>query len=745
MTLFLLLVAVALGGAGVAWRGVRTEFGVEQFVPQADELFAGYQRLNAQFGRDDNTVFVFAERAGWWTPAGARQALDLSEALGRSELVEEVVGPASVTLIHDDAGRVYVGPILTRERLRTLDAAALRRLAAHVTSEPVYVGRAVSRDGRTLAFAVRIKDAFYGGAHHPRIVAHVEQVLAGFRGPNLTFHVTGGPPTQDAYRRFLRADASLFVGITCLLLAVALWVTFRSLQGVVLPLLAVGLALYFTFVFLSLSGRAVNLLSSAIPVLVLIVGISDSIHLLTRYGEELVAGLPKQEALERSVVVTAQACLMTSITTSVGFFVLPATGIPMLSELGIVIGAGVVIAYVTSLTVIPALATLLPAPQRLPPPEGETVLFRLSEWVMDRPWPVIGVLALLLAGAVALGAPRLRVESRVVDDLPSDHSVVQTRATVERLMGGNYPLTFLIHPTPAVEDPTLDPDLLLRVAAFQEALLQIGEPRYLASSVSAADYMGLGARELGGEGLPEGEDGLAQVKLLLGDDTFERTVDADGRFLRLQLRVYDRGTQATFAFLEEARRAFAITVGARGRLEVQGFTYLAHRTHQDIVWSSMTSFSLDFLIVACLVCLLFRSVRLTVLAIVPNVFPLICTVAFMGVVGIDLRISSAIVFSIVFGIAVDDTVHFLARYHEERKAGLAPRAAVSRTVATTGRAMVFMAFVLACGFGVLLFSAFSPNRVLGLLMAVTVVSGVVGDLILLPALLVVGDREEAPA
>ncbi|MGE0707478.1 MAG: RND family transporter [Planctomycetota bacterium] len=745
-TLALLALLVALGAAGVALRGVRMELGVEQFVAHDDPLFQRTETLGQRFGRDDNTVFVFATRAAWFTPEGARLALDLSDALARSELVKEVLGPATATLIRDRGRDVYVGPILTLERLATLTPADLLAIEAHLRREPAYAGRVISPDGKTLAFAVRIDDAHYGGRHHRAVVGHVEQALAAFAG-QATFLVTGGPPTQLAYQRFLAADTTAFVLLTSAILAAALAITFRSVQGVVLPLAAVGLSLVFTAMFLSLSGCAVNLLSSAIPVLVLVTGISDAIHLLTRYAEELAGGLDRHAALERAVTVTAHACLLTSITTSVGFFVLPATGIPMLADMGLVTGAGVVIAYLVSLSLIPALAALMPPPRPLPPAADSALLGRLGEWVMDRPKRVSGALVAVLALLVCLGGPRLRVESRVVDDLPPDHPVVQTRAAVEERMGGNYPLTLLIHPTPPVGDPTADPDLLARVARF-EALLQEQppeEPPYLSHAVSAADLLSLGARSLGGTGLPTTVNGLEQVKLLLGAEPLDPLVDRVEGSLRVPLRVYDRGTQATFAFLARAQAAFDQTVGERGRLEVSGFTYLAHRTHREIVWSSMTSFTLDFLIVAALVAFLFRSLRLTLLALAPNLFPLVCTVAFMGLAGIDLRISSAIVFSVVFGIAVDDTVHFLARFHEERAAADGPRQATRRTLRTTGRAMLFMAFVLATGFGVLMFSAFTPNRVLGLLMAVTVASGIVGDLVLLPALLVLGDRREAKA
>lgn len=745
-TLVALAVVAAAAGAVVS-RGVPTAFGVERLVAAGDPAFVRWRALGERWGRDDCVAFVFAVRdapgAGWFTPDGGRAALALARDLAASPLVVELDGPTTTSIVRDEGGTLHVGPALTRARVDALGPDGLAALGRWLAAEPATRGRLVSADGRALVFALRVAppaDGLAGAREHAAVAAHVEQALAPHRAPGTTFLVTGGPTTQDAYRRFVQQDARRFVGLVGLLLAAALAATFRSVAGVLLPLGSVLLALLLTGAAMALLGIPANLLGSAIPVLVLVAGVSDSVHLLQRRAEELAAGRSAADALERAVEVTAHACLLTSVTTASGFFALLATGVPMLRELGLAIGLGVLLAYVVSLALVPAACALWPPPVRREPAASER-LRRLAERVTARPVAAAGAVVAAVALLLALGGPRLRVESRVVDDLPEDHPIVRTRAEVDALVGGNYPMMLLVHPTAPVERPEEEPDLVARLASFQRALAQ-GDDGFLGGTLSVADLAALAWRELGGASpLPPTREGLAQTLVLLEAQVEQYVERGDRPALRVALRVRDRGTRATDAFLARARAAFVRTFGDAATLEEQGFVLLAQRTHRGIVEDALTSFGLDLVVVALLLGPLFRSPRLVLLALLPNLVPLAATLGVMGLLGIELKIASSIVFTIVFGIAVDDTVHVLARYHEERRAGLAPREAALRTVATSGRALLLMALVLTCGFAALLLSAFAPSRVLGLLMAVTVGAGVVADLVLLPALLVLGDRE----
>jgi hydrophobe/amphiphile efflux-3 (HAE3) family protein len=728
--------AILLLGAGlcaVAAGGLQADFGIEQLLPGSDPEVRRYQDLSAAHGRDDNTVYVFLTRTDLFTPRGLYGVVALSRELGDRPFVEEVVSLANVPMSSAGASALELGAPFDPDRVAEMDFDAIRR---QVVAERVFRRRLVSEDGRTTLLAVRIRDAYRGDAHRSEVVKHVEEVIEVFRTPDVEFHVTGNAPNRNRYVEFIRRDNRLLLPGVFALLAAALVLAFRRLTWAVLPLVGLAVSILFTFGFMRLAGKPVTLLTSAIPVLIVIVGLSDAIHLLARYEEELAAAPGHEDALARAVTATARACLFSTVTTAVGFFVLPTTGIPMLADFGLAVGVGVLVAYVVTLALLPAALALVPPPAR-PSRAGESAwLGRLAAWVTGHRGGVLVGTLLAVAALAALGIPRVRVESRILDDLPPGHELLATRSAIEKRMGGNSPLTFVVHPAAATDGAAEDPELLRAVLRFQDELTAADPTGVFSSSVSAADFIGMAWRSSGSPGeLPVARQDVQRMVRLVGEATMGRLLDSRRRSLVLDVRVYDRGTRATFDFLDHARRSFERTVGSRARLEVQGFTYLAHRVHGRIVWTSITSFTLDFVIVSVLVLAAFRSLRLAVMAIVPNLVPLVVTLAFMGMAGIDLRISSSIVFSIVYGIAIDDTVHLLARYQEERGAGAPARLAMIRAVATTGRAMVLMAFVLAAGFSILTLSQFQPTRVLGLLMGVTVAAGLVADLLLLPALL----------
>ena len=390
-------------------------------------------------------MFVFVTRDDLFTPKGLYFVVALARELASSPLVEEVQSLASVPLATAGEAGIDVAAPFDPERVARVDFEALKR---RLLGERAFARRLLSEDGRTTVLAVRVKDEFYGDEHRREIVSHVEGVLEVFGGSGIEFLVTGNAPTRDRYVEFIRRDNRLFLPAAFLVLLAALFALFRRPAWAILPALALGVSLVLTLTFMRFTGRPVTMLSSAIPVLVLVVGLSDAIHLLTRYEEELALGPGPEAALARAVESTARACILSTVTTAVGFFVLPVTGIPMLADFGIVVGVGVLAAYGVTLTLLPAVLALLPPPRAESTRPRASHLARLGAWVVDHRRAVLWAVSVSTVGLGVLGTTRLRVESRILDDLPPGHPLLATRAAVEKRLGGNFPMTFVVHPRP---------------------------------------------------------------------------------------------------------------------------------------------------------------------------------------------------------------------------------------------------------------------------------------------------------
>ncbi len=634
-------------------------------------------------------------------------------------------------------------PAIDREAIESIDPAELRR---RLLAEPLYRRRLLSDDARTTALIARLNEAGAQDQNRDPLLAHVRRAVAPLEATGWSVLISGSPAVRHSYARLLREDFLRLTPLALLVLAAALLLMFRHWSAVLLTFAIVSTALVWTLAAMALLGWKVTLLTPSLPVIVMVLGSSDAIHVLARLGVTAIedrkrAATDGSGNLEQTFRALTPALRLTTATTAAGFLALAATSIPMLRQFGGSAALGALGAFAATLTLGPALLTLR-RPRSRPPQHPARP--RLDPWIVRHPGRVIaGVLACALLPA-ACGLPLARVESRVVDDVARDHAIAAHRRAVEDAMGGNLPMTFLIHPRPAVRAGGEGPvplRLLHALSDFQQRL-QHDSHGYLSSAVSAFDLYSMFWRGLGGGSeLPETPLDTRRLAAMIGKEALSRWLDPASGQLRMELLVYDRGTAATEEFLERARRAFEGTLGGRADLEVSGFVHLAQRLHRQVVANTLKGFALSFALVTLLLALALRSGRLTLLALLPNLLPLTALLGVMGLAGIDLRVSSCIVVAAVFGISVDDTVHFLTEYRRQRLRGLAAAPAVTATRRTAGRGILATSLILAAGFTTLLAGQFGPSRVVGALVALTTLFALLADLVLLPALLIRFDRE----
>lgn len=625
------------------------------------------------------------------------------------------------------------------------------KIRASLEASPLLVGHLVSADHQATAIALFLRDL--DGREMPVLVRSVEEAIAALETPDGTeVHVAGLPFVRNTIAERLRTDQFILLPVTLLVCMVLLYFAMRWVLGVFLPIIAVSLTLLIVLGGMAITGMQLNILNNIIPPLLIIIGITDAIHLLIRYRDELPRRGSQKAAGFQTVFILATALFFTDITTSVGLGSLYAAKTAMLRNFGLIAAVGVLIAYlVTIIFVPPVMISAKPPP--LPDPKKkrsrplETFLVIFTARVLRNPWPVL-IVTLGIVAVSTFFAFRVRVDHALLDQFDKDDPVYTTTRLLEEKLDGIRPMEVIFE----TDDPEVfsDPEFIAaieRVEAFAEEdsiiLRTMSYPAMLRQSLTlfAQD------EALWEEPFRSKTQVNALIRLLeqREESPLTRYMTADRTLARMQLMFRDAGAEAAIRFIDKVEAEFERELAPYPvTLRYTGDAYTGSKTQSAVVLDLLASLLAAIGIIFVILTLFFRSLRLGLLSIPPNLIPLVGTLGYMAIRDIPLNMSTVIIFSISFSLAVDGSIHVLARFREEMNDGKAPASALLRAARGTGRANVISYLTLTCGFGVMLLSSFVPIRQFGELIAVTVATCMIATVFLLPALLRVFSPKHTP-
>jgi hypothetical protein len=492
-----------------------------------------------------------------------------------------------------------------------------------------------------------------------------------------------------------------------------------------------------------------NILNNVIVPLLIIIGISDATHLIQRYRDEvsLDDDPDRRAAGRRTVRAIAVACMLTSATTAVGLGSLVVSKTVMLRHFGVTSGLGVMVSYVVIITFVPAILTWVTPPKRERVRRERTSMFtnvtsslvaRLLQWR----WLVLGVTALFTVGAGYV-ASRITVDHALLDQFDESDPVYTTTLLIEEKLAGVRPLELVL--VSDEEDRFMDPEMIQAIQEIRNwAALRPEIIRTLSYGDMLRESYALLADDPGvrSENFKSAKQvkGLVTMMSQRKPSPLTDWLTEDGTKARVQFKLRDVGAQATMRFLDLLEEV--IETGLAGdesvRFSFTGEAYTGSRGQAAVVNDLLGSLLVAVMVIFLLLAFFFRSVRLGLLSIPPNLIPLVATMAYMVWREIPLNVSTVIIFSISLGLAVNGTIHVLARFREEMQTGIGREASLVRAARGTGRAIVISCVTLMAGFSVLGFSSFVPVRNFGELIAVTIGGCLVATLIVLPPLLRVG-------
>ncbi len=718
--------------------------GNEAWVGAEDPELVRLEAFQERFGGGDPVLIAFEcfEAAGCddvFSNPALRMAHDVARSLERAPHVLRVASPATSPLLVASASGDLEARGFVRDGVPVRDA-ALVRLAL---SDPMWSRTLVSEDAKVGAIVVEL--ASTGSAAFP-VVEAIRRAIAPFQQGGFRFHLVGEPMLRVTVHEATTTSAVRVGAATGALLFLTLLALLRSWHAVAASLASVGVAALFTVAALPLLGWPLSDLGSSAATLVLVIGSADCIHFVSRYLELLPGAASREAALGEAARAVSAPCIMTTATTALAFLCFGLGGVEALTRFGALAALGVTLALGLTFSLLPALLALSPKTLRSHEFSSawQTALARLAQLAVRRRRAVLACSA-ILALAGALGIPRLRIDLGMAELLGEENALIRAAHFVSKhlMESGRFELELALPEGASVADP----GALAQLARFQDSLLGVEGVVGARSVVTLLRHANrlLRSREVGAA-LPDSEPAIGELLTLisLGD---EGALDP---WLTLDQRSAHISVEARAPLAEQRRETLDQIAALGGQLPVgwgfaiTGPSLVTDRFIAALARSQSSIVSASSLLVFGLLALYLRSLRLAVLALVPNAAALLVLFGGMGLLGIPFTTACIVVTPIALGLATDDTIHFLTHYGASLRAGLAPAPAIRRAIATVGESVIATSLALALGFLAMRSSPMPSVADIGLLSALAILGGGVADLVVLPALIAAVGSRRAP-
>lgn len=713
------------------------DYRFEKFFPRNDPDFSLYTEHTQTFGTDNDFFIIgITHEEGIFKGNFLARVDELTDSLANIKRITGVTSPTRLKFPVVGPMGVFQVPYLhlNKPELFSKDS-------ARIFSSENLVGSLFSEDGKSISIQL---------THEPNppkakldsLVKAVEKTVASYGFDEA--HVAGKIKGQYYFTNQLLKELVLFISISIGLVAIFLFFSFRSLWGIWVPILVIGLSVLWMLSIMGFINRPINIMTTLLPTILFVVGISNVVHILERYIYELRLGKKKIDALFISFKEVGFATFLTSFTTAVGFFTLNTIQIIPVREFGTFTAIGVIIAFVLAFTLLPSVLVLVKKPKIVERNKDSLFWTDRLHFLLRKILPnrhLISLFLVLILGIAIWGVSQLKVDNFFVEDWTVNEETKRDYLYFEDNFSGFRPFELAVN----VKDTTRsfeEYDLLRELTVIDKGLREVYGSRFL---VSPLTFIKTANQSLKG-GNPEGyalpKDDKAYKRLKAKFRSFEpeglrQYLTEDGTKARFSGKVLDVGgrkmnqlNQTFDSLMETKLNTNLITY------QLTGMPYLIDKNNYTLSQNILLGLLLAFTVVALLMGLLFRSFPMVFISLIPNILPLALIAGIMGWAGIDLKISTSIIFTIAFGIAVDDTIHFMTKFNLELRKGRSLLYALKRTYLQTGKAIIVTSIILCSGFFLLIFSQVASNFYIGLLISLTLLFAVVSDLLLLPILII---------
>lgn len=752
LLIVLLLTTIVLGYFASK---VTLSYEFSKAIPTDNAKYIEYKAFKAKFGDDGNLLVAGIQTDSLFSLEFFKAYKELHQQLKKIKHVENVLSvPAAVDLRKDAVSEKLFAQKIFSDSIAT--QAELDSAVNHFYNLPFYRSLLYNLQTKAYLIGVRINKDILNSKARTEVINNISLVVKQFEEKTKTeVHVSGLPLIRTVVADRIQNEMKYFLFGSLLLSTLILLLFFRSISTTLLSLLVVILGVIWSVGVLYLCGYQITLLTALIPCLVVVIGIPNCIYFINKYHSSWLQSGDKEKALTDMVSKMGVVTLFCNLTAAIGFAVFALTKSAILSEFGVVAGISIMIIFVISFILLPAALSYLPAPK-----SSQTkylnnkwlinFLLRIESWVVHHKKTVYAVTAAFLIFAV-VGIFKLKSVSFIVDDLPKTDKIYTDLKFFEKNFNGVMPLEIVVD---TKKRNGLAGMRALQVyekvdalSAFIAAQKEMSRPLSIAEGLKfakqaffdgdSANYLlpnsfdgaFVGEYLKPGKKDSSGNNGLATMLTSFIDTARQST--------RISITMADVGTEKLPPLLDSIQQkaneifdtaAYKVQLTGTSITFLEGSRFIVNGLKDSIFWA--------FLLIALCMLYLFKSVRILLCSLIPNVIPLVITAGIMGWVGVPLKPSTVLVFSVALGIAVDITIRFLVNYKQELPAyNYSVPETVSATIKNTGLSIVYTALVLIAGFIIFCASGFGGTKALGWLTSATLLIATLTNLVLLPVLL----------
>ena len=750
LPLIILIVGITVF-MGYKARDAQLNYDFAKIVPESDPDMVDFMEFKELFGEDGSILAIGIMDSSIFEATNFRRLKYLSEEIAKQPGITTVLSLPDLPMMvkNTKEKKFEITPIFDEI---SDDQSELDSLLQVVMDQKLYSGQLINQDNGMILILVSYDKSYLNSDKRIGLTEDIMMAGESFtENTNIKLYYAGMPFIRSVIAGQVKDELQLFLAISALITAFIMLLFFRSWMAVVFPMIIIAVIVTWVLGSLVIMGYHITLLTGLIPSVIVVIGIPNSIYLINKYHHEYMLTGDKMKAIKTVTQKIGLVTLITNGTTAVGFGVLMSTDIVILRQFGIIASMNIMATFVVSIILLPSVFSYLPPPTNKQlkhlsfAPLGGILDF--FNFVVQKRRAVVFVVAITVMVFAVIGIYKVHSVSFMVDDIPEESQVKQDLSFFETNFSGMMPLEIIVdtHKKKGVTNLKT----LQKIDEFEEFLAaqpDISNPLSITTFIKAARqafYRGNPARY----GLPRNNNEKNFILAYLKDQSdssglLNSFVDSTGQKVRISLKIKDIGSQKMDSLVNRVIRPKQEEIFEDSGLtaSITGTTLLFIKGNSYLIDNLKMSFVLAFFIIAIIMGILFKNFRMIILSLIPNVIPLAITAGLMGYFNIALKPSTAIIFSIAFGISVDYAIHFLAKYRQELFANnFSVPIAIDKSMHETGTSMIYTSVVLFAGFVIFTASEFGGTVSLGLLTSITLMISMFTNLLVLPSLLLTFD------